>query len=188
MIYSTYQDELNSALRSFEQKHLDWILDQVLSAARSSRKIFVIGNGGSASTASHMACDFQKWAHTLPAEAKRLPVISLSDNLAVISAIGNDSGFDHVFSDQLEALGDEGDLLIAISVSGQSPNILRAIETANRMHMFTVVLVGKGCSLGSTGADGGISIGSSDYGIVEDCHAIIMHMLTRMVREYFSAK
>lgn len=182
--FYTYRREIDFTLKaSLDQTHLDWILNRILTAHRLGKKIFVAGNGGSASTASHMACDFQKWAHTLPPHARRLPVIALTDNQAIISAIGNDSGFDRVFADQLEALGNPGDLLIAISVSGKSPNILAAIETAKDRGMGTVVLVGKGCSLGDTGAEGGVSIGHDDYGVVEDCHAIIMHMLTRMIRE-----
>lgn len=181
-----YTDELSDALNGRGcQSEIDWLFGQILTATGRRSRVFIAGNGGSASTASHMACDFQKWAHELPKNAERVAAISLSDNTAIMSAVGNDTGFENVFTSQLEALAVEGDILIVISVSGNSPNVVRAIDIANERHLVTFALTGMDGGEAAVKADKAVIIPSKDYGIVEDCHAIIMHVLTRMLRERY---
>ena len=107
-------------------------LQLVEKAYRDGKQIFIVGNGGSASTASHMVCDFQKFILGYKGDRKipRMKALSLSDNTEVLTAWANDVGYEVVFSEQLKNLADEGDLLIALSASGNSPNIIRAVDVA----------------------------------------------------------
>jgi D-sedoheptulose 7-phosphate isomerase len=154
---------------------------EVLSAARESEAtVFIAGNGGSAATASHMATDFGIGS----VGRVGLRAVALTDNNAAITAIGNDLGFDNVFSRQLELLAKPGDVLICISASGNSPSIIRAIEVARDIGLT---------SIGLSGFDGGqlkemanvsIHVNSEigEYGPVEDMHLIINHALTSWLR------
>ena len=133
--------------------------------------VYVIGNGGSASTASHFAVDMVKTAK------KR--VISLCDNSGMITAISNDYHFIDCFEKQIEVLADSNDLLIAISVSGDSLNLIRGVQAAKRAGIKTIGLLGKkGGTLGKI-CDKKIIVQSEDYGIVEDIHLAICHMIAR---------
>jgi D-sedoheptulose 7-phosphate isomerase len=163
------------------------LIDQIHSAAEilvsasyRNSSIFIIGNGGSASTASHMATDLG----TGSLDTHPLRAIALTDNSAVLTAAGNDHGFDSVFVRQLELLGRSGDVLIAISASGNSPNILAALERARQLNIV---------SIGLSGFDGGLLLGAVDvpihvptrageYGPVEDVHLVVNHALTTAVR------
>jgi len=146
---------------------------------KAGRMIFVIGNGGSGSNASHFCEDIGKGTlrkQDFDDDAKvRFKILSLTDNTPYILAWGNDEGFDRVFLEQLKNLASEGDLLVAISGSGNSPNILRAVEWANRHGVGTY---------GCTGFDGGrlrgmcragLHIDSNDMGIVETLHLAAFH-------------
>lgn len=157
-------------------------------AARlQGRTIFIAGNGGSASTASHFACDLAFGPRTHGGKAYR--VISLADNHALLTAAGNDLGYESVFSEQLKTLLAPGDVVLAISASGNSPNILDAVAYANQVGAITI---------GLTGFDGGrlrhltrehihIPTPAGDYGPVEDLHLMVNHLissyLVRLTRE-----
>lgn len=152
----------------------------IIKARDNNKNIYVVGNGGSASTASHMANDLAYGTRT----KKPFKVISLSDNNALITALGNDEGYSYVFSKQLEFYANEGDLVIAISASGNSPNIIKAIDYAKQ----------KKCDIiGFSGFDGGalkekcdISIHvpteKGKYGPVEDIHMIINHLIASYLK------
>jgi D-sedoheptulose 7-phosphate isomerase len=151
------------------------------------RTIFLVGNGGSAATASHAACDLSLGPRLFGGKAYR--AISLADNSALITAAGNDVGYDAVFSEQLKTLLRPGDVVVAISASGNSPNVVRAVEYANQAGAVTI---------GLTGFDGGrlrqiageqihIPTPRGDYGPVEDLHLVLNHLITsylvRLTRE-----
>lgn len=150
-----------------------------LDAARTaSRTVFVIGNGGSAATASHFATDLAYV--TKVTDGRPFRAISLADNNAYLTALGNDIGYDSVFVEQLRPLLGQGDVLLAISASGNSPNILKAVDYANAHGGVTV---------GFTGFDGGelarramvsvcVPTPKGEYGPVEDAHMIFDHMVT----------
>ena len=153
----------------------------VLKAARDrAATVFIIGNGGSAATASHMATDLGVGSLA----TKGLRAIALTENTAVITAAGNDFGYESVFARQLQLLARPGDILVAISASGGSPNVVQAVEVASQLGMTTI---------GLTGFDGGFVRKSVDvsvhvptlpgeYGQVEDLHLIINHALTVWLR------
>ena len=166
-------------LQRIDADEVQTLADWMHARYRAGRMIFVIGNGGSGSNASHFCEDIGKGTlrkQDFDDDAKvRFKILSLTDNTPYILAWGNDEGFDRVFLEQLKNLASEGDLLVAISGSGNSPNILRAVEWANRHGVGTY---------GCTGFDGGklrgmcragLHIDSNDMGIVETLHLAAFH-------------
>jgi D-sedoheptulose 7-phosphate isomerase len=144
--------------------------------------VFVVGNGGSASTASHMAADLAK--NTIGPNMRRFRVLSLNDNVSLLTALANDVGFESVFSEQLVNLIQPGDVLIAISASGNSPNVVRAVEYANEARAQTIGLLGFGGGRAAELVDRALVVDSTDYGVVEDAHLVINHILV----EYFQQR
>ena len=155
---------------------------QVLHLARlRGQQIFIVGNGGSASTASHFVCDLAK--NTRVEGVPHFRVLDMIDNSAVFSAYSNDEGYENAFAQHLANFVQSGDVVIGISTSGKSPNVLRAIELANEMKAQTI---------GFTGFDGGelhaltsmnIHVDSSNIEQVEDIHLVLGHMLTVNLRQ-----
>ncbi len=144
-----------------------------------------MGNGGSASLASHFACDLSKGTlqNVHDDNEKRFRVISLTDNIALMTAYSNDLGYEHVFSQQLKNLVNEGDVVIGISASGNSKNVINAISLAKKS---------KAVSIGLLGFDGGklkeivdlkLWVNKDNYGIVEDVHSSLQHMICFAVKE-----
>jgi D-sedoheptulose 7-phosphate isomerase len=174
-----YLTRLRDELARIDAAGVRRLADMIFDAYAHGNSVFLIGNGGSACTASHLAEDLGKNC-LLPADLRddrkrRLRVLSLTDNVGWLTALGNDVGYDQVFVQQLMHYGDPGDLLVAISGSGNSPNILAAVEWANRHKLST---------FGLTGFDGGklkkmqhhgIHVGLDDMGMVEAIHLCIAH-------------
>jgi D-sedoheptulose 7-phosphate isomerase len=156
-------------------------IDRLLQDTRSTGKeIFVIGNGGSAAAASHMACDFGK--NTRQAGIKRVRAVALTDNTPSIMAYANDEGYDIIFSEQLLSLGQAGDILIAISGSGNSANILKGIEAARQLGMKVIGLTGfKGGKMKDM-CDICLVVPCDSMEMIEDVHLIINHILAGLLR------
>ena len=144
-------------------------------ALRDDRQIFVFGNGGSAANASHFATDLGKGASDKLGQ--RFRVLSLNDNVSWLTALGNDYAYDEVFSRQLMNYGRPGDLVLCMSVSGNSPNIVKAVEWANQQGLDTIALVGGKRGRLADLAQHVIVIPSEHYGRVEDAHMGICHMI-----------
>ena len=144
-------------------------------------KVLFCGNGGSASTASHMAAALGK--NTVFDGRTRLRVLSLNDNMAWFSALANALGFENVFVEQMENLLQPGDLLIAISASGNSPNVVRAAEFAQAHGGRTIALVGFTGGRLREICDVVVHLPSSDYGQVEDGHLVLNHIFTAALRD-----
>lgn len=175
-----YLDDVAALLYSLPRQPIQDIVEAILAAYRDSRTIYIIGNGGSASTATHFACDLQKW--TVRPGRPRLKAVALTDNMALFSAWANDDGYEHVFAEQLRTLLNPGDLVVAISCSGRSPNVLHALRYAAHCGAMTV---------GMTGDSGGELIDLVDHCIVvrsqrinqiEDVHMTLCHLLAEVVR------
>ncbi|MBM7551517.1 SIS domain-containing protein [Thalassobacillus pellis] len=153
-------------------------LDKVLTA---DKQVFVIGNGGSAATAAHWACDFGKGVNV--ADSKRFKVTSLADNMAWVSALGNDISYGAIFVEQLKNRLDPGDLLIGLSVSGQSENVSNALAFAQEKGAATASLIGNRQGKMKDYSDLAIVIPSDDYGIVEDVHMFVNHVISQYIRK-----
>lgn len=153
----------------------------LLGQARSeNRQVFIAGNGGSASTASHMAADLIKTVGEASGHGFR--IIALTDNVPLLSAIGNDVGFDQIFSGQLSSLGRAGDVLVVISGSGKSVNVVKAVETAHDVGIHTIGFLGKGGGKVATMVDVSVVVPSDEYGYIEDAHLAFNHLIAT----YFS--
>ncbi len=157
------------------------IVDKCREAAGEGRTIFVFGNGGSASNTSHFATDLSKGASD--ATGKKFRVISLNDHVSLLTAIGNDYTYEDIFVRQLENLARPKDIAITMSVSGNSPNVVKAILWAKKNKLFTVAFVGKKGGRLATIADIVVKTDSIHYGHVEDCQMIMAHMICYAIME-----
>lgn len=175
-----YISELQATLDELPIPEIDAVIEILFDARLQGQQVFIMGNGGSASTASHFVCDLSKntrrdgWPH--------FRVIGLTDNMAIFSALANDEGYENVFAQQLASFLQPADVAIGISTSGNSPNVLNAIQLANDMKATTV---------GFTGFDGGklasmvdlhIHIPSQSIEQIEDLHLMLEHLIVTVLR------
>ncbi len=182
-----YAEHLCALLKNLDTGAVQQLIEIFLAARESGNHIFFCGNGGSAATASHFANDISIGTRTLN---KPFRALALTDNVAVMTAIANDDGYEDIFVQQLQALMMPGDVVVAISASGNSGNAIKALDYANENEGHSVAL---------TGFDGGrmkqlaktvvhIDTGKGEYGPVEDMHMILDHIigsyLMRAVRDY----
>jgi len=174
-----YIEELKSALDMLPIKVIRQAVEVMLESYRKGGTIFVAGNGGSASTASHFACDLGKG--TAVEGKPRLRVISMADNLSLLTAWANDVSYEAIFVEQLKNLMRPDDLLIAISASGNSPNVLRAAEYARQLGCKVIGLTGFGGGKLAKLADIAIVVESDKYGPVEDIHLVLDHIMRRCI-------
>ena len=174
-----YLARLNAEVSRLDQAAIRHWADLIFDAWQNERFVFIIGNGGSGTTASHMAEDLGK--STIRPEdlkddsKKRLKVLSLTDNAGWLLAVGNDCGYDQIFVQQLMNYASRGDLLIAISGSGNSPNILEAVSWANRHGLTTFGLSGYGGGKLKTMQQHGLHVALDDMGMVESIHLCVFH-------------
>jgi D-sedoheptulose 7-phosphate isomerase len=180
-IIETYLSDLHETIDQIPVEAVENVISILHQARLHGKHIFIMGNGGSASTASHFVCDLAK--NTRKQGWPEFRVIGLTDNMAIFSAYGNDEGYENVFCQQLNNLVEKGDIVIGISGSGNSPNVLRAIELANERGAVTV---------GFTGMTGGKLINLARHVVfienpridqVEDFHLIIEHIICRSLRQ-----
>jgi D-sedoheptulose 7-phosphate isomerase len=172
---SDYREKLLAVLSRLDLSKVGQAIEWLAEARRHGRRIFVFGNGGSASTASHFATDLVKGASY--GRSQRFRIMALTDSVPTITAYANDTGYENVFVEQLKNFAHQGDVVIAISSSGNSPNVLRAIEYA----------ASAGCrTIGLTGGDGGklgplvqleIRAPEKHTGRIEDAHFVICHII-----------
>ena len=174
-----YLTQLQDVLTKVDVGEIAAIANVLHAAYQQQKTILVMGNGGSGSTASHMVCDMNKGA-CFQAE-KKFRFISLTDCTPMILALGNDVGFESIFVEQVKMYAQPGDVVLGISGSGNSPNVLRAIEYAKRLGCVTVGACGfEGGKLKSL-VDHCFHVKVSDMQIVEDAHMILVHVLMRIL-------
>jgi D-sedoheptulose 7-phosphate isomerase len=170
-----YKDELLKGIASLDLKTVGETIELLTEARARGRRIFVCGNGGSASTASHFATDLLKGASY--GRTSRFRILALTDSLPTITAYSNDVSYECVFVEQLKNFAEPGDVLLAISSSGNSPNVLRAVEYANSIGCRTVALSGRdGGQLGPL-AQLNIQVDHPHTGRIEDLHLVVLHMI-----------
>jgi D-sedoheptulose 7-phosphate isomerase len=171
---------VHAALDEIDLDAVSAIVSLLVSALRDDRHVYVLGNGGSASTASHLASDL----HAAARGGRRLRVTSLCDNVAVLTATANDHGWHDVFVDQLEGRIDEGDVVIALSASGESENVLRALDFAREASAASVAFLGFGGGAARERADYSVVLSSRDFGVVESVHASLAHLVAAFFRRH----
>jgi len=170
-----YKRELLAAIEAIDLAKVEQAIEWFRQARASGRTIFVCGNGGSASTASHFVCDMVKGASF--GRPSRFRIQALTDSLATITAYANDVSYEAVFAEQLKNFARPGDLVMAISGSGNSPNVIRAVEYANSIGCRTLALTGRdGGRLGAI-AQLNVQVPVPHMGRIEDAHLIICHMI-----------
>jgi phosphoheptose isomerase len=175
-----YFDILSEAARTVSPQALERTAELIGRIFSGDRTLFVCGNGGSAAIANHLLCDFAKGIQT--DTSLRPKVVSLSSCVELITAIGNDIDFAEIFAYQVRTAGRPGDALMTISSSGNSENIVRAIESARNAGMATIALTGFEGGRSAITADINIHVPASNYGVVEDIHQSVMHILAQYVR------
>jgi D-sedoheptulose 7-phosphate isomerase len=173
-------DDAAACIRGVDAREVEAAVGALRQVRARGRTVFTVGNGGSASTASHFALDLQKAARP---DGRGTRAIALSDNMGLVTAWGNDAAFDRVFAEQLLVLGEPGDVLVLISVSGASPNLLSAAVTARERGMATVAFLGKDGGPLRTLVDHPVVVRSHDYGWVESAHLVLEHVVTYALRD-----
>lgn len=177
----SYFSTMKSTLDRMDEKPIADAISILHEARLQGRHVFVMGNGGSAATATHMVCDLAK--NSRQRERPHFKVIGLADNMAIFSAYANDEGYENVFAQQLDNLIQAGDVVVAISTSGNSPNILRAVDLAVERGATVIGMTGF-----SSGALGGkvhvnMHVPSDSIEQVEDIHLMLEHLITKALRE-----
>jgi D-sedoheptulose 7-phosphate isomerase len=150
----------------------------IAQCVRSGGKILLFGNGGSAADAQHLAAEF---VGRFVRERQALPAIALTTDSSILTAIGNDYGFDQVFARQMAALGQPGDVAIGISTSGNSPNVIAAMKEAKRRHLKTIGLAGKDGGMLAKYVDTPITVAAENTARIQECHIAIGHVLCELV-------
>jgi D-sedoheptulose 7-phosphate isomerase len=176
-IITNYFESLHATLNALDHGEFEQVANVLKNARDNDKQVFIFGNGGSGSTASHFACDINKGVSV--GKEKRFKVNCLNDNIPTMLAYSNDMGYDVVFSEQLKNFVSEGDVVIGISGSGNSKNVLLAMEVANEKKAVTI---------GITGFDGGklkemakysVNAGINDMQLSEDVHMIWVHVMMK---------
>jgi D-sedoheptulose 7-phosphate isomerase len=178
-----YLDYVQSVLRRINTEEVGRFVELLLQARERGSTVFFIGNGGSAATASHFANDIAAGTN---AYDKPFRALSLTDNVPLITALGNDFGYEEIFVRQLRILGKRGDVLIGISASGNSPNLLKAFEHAAAVGITTVAITAFDGGRMKIIADQGIHVptGPKEYGPAEDAHMVLDHLVAAFLMRY----
>lgn len=180
----SYFQEVIKCIVLLKRQPLEQTIEVIVEAYRNDRKIYILGNGGGASTASHIACDLGKGtlSRVYDQKEKRLHVISLTDNVALITAYANDISYDDIFLQQLRNLVEPNDVVIAISGSGNTKNVLNAIAYAKKIGAKTIGLTGfnNGGKLAQI-VDIPLIVKTNHYGPLEDVHMMIGHLVSACI-------
>lgn len=180
-----FLEEIHNEVKKVSWKEIAKAIKILQATYENDGKIFLIGNGGSAAIASHFANDLNKTVlgYKGDKKAKRFQAISLADNTSALTAWANDVGYESVFAEQLKNFAQEKDILLAISSSGNSPNIVKAVQTAKGLNMAVIGVVGFNGGKLLDLADAKIHVPSSKYAIVESAHDDICHLITTYFEE-----
>ena len=171
-----YLDYLTSVLKAIDTSEIGQFIETLLDARERGATIFFIGNGGSTATASHFANDIAIGTNSYD---KPFRAVSLTDSNAIITAVGNDFGFEEIFVRQLRVLGRAGDVVVAISASGNSPNLIRAFDYAKSIGIKTVAITAFDGGKMKQMADEGVHVPTApkEYGPAEDAHMVLDHLV-----------
>ena len=178
-----YLDYLTSVLKAIDTREIGQFIETLLDARERGATIFFIGNGGSAATASHFANDIAIGTNSYE---KPFRAVSLTDSNAIITAVGNDFGFEEIFARQLRVLGRAGDVVVAISASGNSPNLIRAFDYSKSIGIKTVAITAFNGGKIKQMADEGVHVPTApkEYGPAEDAHMVLDHLASAYLMRF----
>lgn len=177
---AAYFEELAATAKTLDRERMDRAAEILLAACKSRKTIYSCGNGGSAAISNHLHCDFLKGAQVDTAIKPR--VISLSSAMETLTAIANDVSFDEVFVYQLSRQAEPGDVLVTISSSGDSENIVKAAKWARENDLHVIALTGFDGGRSAALANVNLHVGGDNYGVIEDIHQSLMHILAQFIR------
>jgi D-sedoheptulose 7-phosphate isomerase len=180
-----YIEQVKQTLDIFPHEQFEALVNVLVTALRNKRNIFVMGNGGSGATASHWVCDMNKGCGY--GREQRFRMMCLNDNIPTLLAYANDVGYEDIFVEQLKNFLEEGDVVIAISGSGNSKNVVKAIEYANSKGAITVGLVGYSGGKLLNLVQIPLHIPVNDMQIAEDIHMMVVHMTMRRLLQEFES-
>jgi len=179
LVINNYIDELKATLDNLHRREIVQLASILEDARFHGNKVFIFGNGGSGSTATHFACDINKGASM--GQDKRHRIIALTDNIPTMLAYSNDMSYDDVFVEQLKNFIEPGDVVIGISGSGNSKNIIKAIEYANQLSNITIGITGYGGGKLREITTYSVNANRNDMQISEDVHMILVHLMMKML-------
>ncbi|NLD49363.1 MAG: SIS domain-containing protein [Clostridiaceae bacterium] len=180
-----YLTNVKDIIDTLDKSALSLVLGAFKKAQLENRRIFVLGNGGSAAHSNHFACDLGK--NVTGDESGRFKVISVCENVATITAYANDMDYERIFSEQLKNYCvEEGDIILAVSASGNSPNVIKAVEYAKSRKAVIIALVGFNGGMLKNLADIYLLVNSYEYEKVEDLHLLIMHIIVSYFKDQMS--
>ena len=182
-ILKAFEESIKVKEKFIEEKNIDKIIEvarAIANAFNDGKKLILFGNGGSATDASHIAAEF---VNRFKKERPGLPAIALNTDMAVITSIANDYDFSEIFAKQLKSLADSGDIVIAISTSGNSPNVIKAMDVAKKKRLTTIAFTGlKGDRLASK-ATYSFIVPSDSTPRIQETHITLGHVICQMVEE-----
>lgn len=180
MFFDEYSRQLSDTMAEISREDIQKLTDLLNEARENGKHVVVLGNGGSASASSHWVCDFGKGINT--GSSKRLKIMAPVDNSAIFSALGNDCGYETTFVEQMKNYLEPDDLVISLSVSGSSPNLVEAHKYAREVGAKTAAIIGDLNGKLQDLSDFCIVIKSKNYGVVEDLHIILEHAISQEIR------
>jgi D-sedoheptulose 7-phosphate isomerase len=182
-IVKSFEESIQVKEKFIDEKNIDRIIEVakvIAKAFNDGKKILLFGNGGSATDASHIAAEF---INRFKRERPGLPAIALNTDMSVITSIANDYDFSEIFSRQIKALAEDGDIIVAISTSGSSPNILKAMDVSKRKRLTTVAFTGSKGDKFASKATYAFIVPSDSTPRIQETHIVIGHVICQMVEE-----
>lgn len=180
-LMNEYADEHRAVVKRLDEWSVADFLQALAAISSGTGRLFLLGNGGSATTAEHLAIDLSKGVTV--GGGSGLRAVPLVSNSGALTAWANDESFESVFARQLEILAGTGDAVLAVSASGRSPNVVRGLQTAKAMGLCTLGLLGMDGGEAAALCDHSVIVRSSDYGLIEDVHLFLGHLATRVLAE-----
>ena len=157
----------------------------MINTFKNGKKLLIAGNGGSVADAQHFAAEMVGLVDSKKRNSKALPALALSTNASIITAVGNDMGFDNIFSRQIEALGEKGDTFVGITTSGASTNIINALKSAKVKGLVTIGFLGKDGGEAKNHCDLSLIVPSTNTQRIQECHILIIHILSELIDNAF---
>ena len=184
MVKNYFKESANVKIEFIDknEENLKKCIEIIKNSLKNGNKLLICGNGGSAADAQHFAAEI---VGRFKLERKGFPAIALTTDTSILTAIGNDYGFDKIFERQIEALGKKGDVLVGISTSGNSENVINAVNKAKEMGIFTVGLLGKDGGKLKNIVDLALIVDSNNTARIQECHLTIYHVICEEVEKEF---